>query len=95
MELIGTENVKLSEKEMNMITELVIKEEEMETMEKMNKVQKSEKDDGTSAPVSKITTETIFKKTAAPIVDSKIVSNTKIPPLPPTSIPKSDETKKL
>lgn len=95
MELIGTENVKLSEKEMDMITQLVIKEEEMETLEKMNKVQKSDKDDSpTAAPVSKVTTEPI-KKSTAPIVDTKIVSDSKIPPLPPTSKPNSDETKKL
>lgn len=81
---------------MDMITQLVIKEEEMETIEKMNKVQKSDKVDGSqAAPVSKVTTETIIKKSALPIVDSKIVSDTKIPPLPPTSQPKSDETKKL
>lgn len=81
---------------MDMITQLVIKEEEMETIEKMNKVQKSDKDDcPQAAPVSKVTTEPIVKKSTAPIVDSKIVSDSKIPPLPPTSKPNSDETKKL
>lgn len=81
---------------MDMITQLVIKEEEMETIEKMNKIQQLEKDDVTGIPVPKVTasTETV-KKTIPPIVDSKIVSDTKIPPLPPTSSPKSDETKKL
>lgn len=81
---------------MDMITQLVIKEEEMETIEKMNKVQQLEKDDVTCVPAPKVTssTETV-KKTITSIVDSKIVSDTKIPPIPPTSTPKSDETKKL
>lgn len=80
---------------MDMITQLVIKEEEMETIEKMNKVQKLEKDDVAQATAPKVitTSDTIPKKT--PIIDSKIVSDTKIPPLPPTSTTKSDETKKL
>jgi len=96
LELIGTENVKLSTKEMDMITQLVIKEEEMETIEKMNKVQQLEKDDVAQAATPKVTTsETIPKITVTPIIDSKIVSDTKIPPLPPTNITKSDETKKL
>jgi hypothetical protein len=97
LELIGTENVKLSTKEMDMITQLVIKEEEMETIEKMNKVQQLEKDDVAQAATPKVTTtsETIPKKSVTTIIDSKIVSDTKIPPLPPTNITKSDETKKL
>ncbi|XP_015369714.1 PREDICTED: LETM1 and EF-hand domain-containing protein anon-60Da, mitochondrial-like [Diuraphis noxia] len=97
LELIGTENIKLSSKEMDMITQLVIKEEEMETIEKMNKIQKSEKDDLTQTTTPKVvtTSETITKKTVTPIIDSKIVSDSKIPPLPPTSSTKSDETKKL
>ncbi|CAH1726698.1 mitochondrial proton/calcium exchanger protein-like [Aphis gossypii] len=96
LELIGTENVKLSTKEMDMITQLVIKEEEMETIEKMNKVQQLEKDDVAQTATPKVTTsETIPKITVTPIIDSKIVSDTKIPPLPPTNITKSDETKKL
>lgn len=97
LELIGTENIKLSTKEMDMITQLVIKEEEMETIEKMNKVQKLEKDDleQATAPKVTITSETIPKKTVTPIIDSKIIADTKIPPLPPTSTTKSDETKKL
>jgi len=95
--LIGTENIKLSSKEMDMITQLVIKEEEMETIEKMNKIQKSEKDDLTLATAPKVITssETNTNKLVTPIIDSKIVSDTKIPPLPPTSSTKSDETKKL
>jgi len=97
LELIGTENIKLSTKEMDMITQLVIKEEEMETIEKMNKIQKLEKDDVAQATAPKViaTSETIPKKTITPIIDSKIVSDTKIPPLPPTSSTKSDEPKKL
>lgn len=97
MELIGTENIKLSTKEMDMITQLVIKEEEMETMEKMNKVQQLEKDDVSQATAPKIitTSETIPKPNVTPIIDSKVVSSTKIPPMPPTSTTKSDETKKL
>lgn len=96
LELIGTENIKLSTKEMDMITQLVIREEEMETIEKMNKIQKLEKDDVAQATAPKvITSETIPKITVTPIIDSKIVSDTKIPPLPPTSSTKSDETKKL
>jgi hypothetical protein len=96
LELIGTENVKLSNKEMDMITQLVIKEEELETIEKIKKVKQMEKDDVTGIPMPKITTSTeTVKKTITPIVDSKIVSESKIPPLPPTSSPKSDETKKL
>lgn len=81
---------------MDMITQLVIKEEEMETIEKMNKVQQLEKDDVTCVPAPKVTasSETI-KKTIKPIADSKIVSDSKLPPIPPTSTPKSDETKKL
>ncbi|KAL5233899.1 hypothetical protein ACI65C_001309 [Semiaphis heraclei] len=97
LELIGTENIKLSSKEMDMITQLVIKEEEMETIEKMNKIQKSEKDDLTQATAPKVITssETITKKPVTPIIDSKIVSDTKISPLPPPSSTKPDETKKL
>lgn len=96
LELIGTENIKLSTKEMDMITQLVIREEEMETIEKMNKIQKLEKYDVAQATAPKvITSETIPKITVTPIIDSKIVSDTKIPPLPPTSSTKSDETKKL
>jgi LETM1 and EF-hand domain-containing protein 1 len=97
LELIGTENIKLSTKEMDMITQLVIKEEEMETIEKMNKIQKLEKDDVAQATATKViaTSETIPKKTITQIIDSKIVSDTKIPPLPPTSSTKSDEPKKL
>lgn len=92
IELIGTDNVKLSSKEMDLITQLVIKEEEMETIEKMNKVQKSEdKDDVTQAAIPNVqsTTENSPKKILTPIVDSKI------PPLPPTSTIKPDESKKL
>lgn len=98
MELIGTENVKLSSKEMDMIAQLVIKEEEMETIEKMNKVQKEDQSSDCEAQGTKVTqkTETVSKKTVTPIVDSsKIVSNSKIPPIPPTITPKSDDSKKL
>jgi len=94
LELIGTENVKLSNKEMDMIAQLVIKEEEMETMEKINKVQKSDVAQ-TTAPKVATTIETVPKKTITPTVDSKINSDTKIPPLPPTSTTKSDKTGKL
>jgi len=82
---------------MDMITQLVIKEEEMETIEKMNKAQKLDKDDVSqaTAPKAKASAETVTKKTLTPIVDSKITTETKIPPIPPTSSTKSDETKKL
>lgn len=97
LELIGTENIKLSNKEMDMITQLVIKEEEMETIEKMNKVQMSDKDNAAQATAPKVTTttETVSKKTVTPIVDSKVTTDTKIPPIPPTNTTKSDEMKKL
>lgn len=82
---------------MDMITQLVIKEEEMETIEKMNKVQKSDKNNVAQEMAPKITTttETIPKKIVTPIIDSKIVSDSKIPPIPPTSTTKPDDTKKL
>lgn len=82
---------------MDMITQLVIKEEEMETIEKMNKVQKSDNDDATQTMSPKATTiaETVTKKTVTTIVDSKITTDTILPPIPPTSTTKSDETKKL
>lgn len=96
LELIGTENVKLSTKEMDMITQLVIKEEEMETIEKMNKVQKSDQENAAQAPKVGSATETIPKKPVTPIVDSsKIISNSKIPPIPPKITPKPDNSKKL
>jgi len=97
LELIGTENVKLSTKEMNMIAQLVIKEEEMEIMEKMNKVQKLDQDVGEAqSPKIMTSTEKSSKKPVISIVDSsKIVSDTKIPPIPPTSTPKSEDSKKL
>jgi len=92
--LIGNENVKLSTKERNMIAQLVMKEEEMETMEKMNKVQKSEHEDSASENAS--TANTVPLKTVTPIVDSsKIVSDSKIPPIPPPITPKPDDSKKL
>lgn len=96
LELIGTENVKLSTKEMDMITQLVIKEEEMETIEKMNKVQKSDQENAAQAPKVETATETVSKKPVTPIVDSsKIISNSKIPPIPPKITPKPDNSKKL
>lgn len=81
-----------------MIAQLVIKEEEMETMEKINKVQKLDKNGvapTTTTPKVAATSETVPKKSITPTVDSKINSDTKIPPLPPTSTKKPDETGKL
>lgn len=81
-----------------MIAQLVIKEEEMETIEKINKVQKLDKNDVAPTTIAlKVATtiETVPKKNITPTVDSKINSDTKIPPLPQTSIKKPDETGKL
>lgn len=82
---------------MDMIAELVIREEEMETLEKMNKIQKTGNDDVAQKTDNKVTksTETAAKNRITPIIDSKIVSDSKIPPIPPTNTTKSDETKKL
>lgn len=100
LELIGTEHMELSNKEMDMIAQLVIKEEEMETMEKMNKVQKLKKDDNTTPPPppkkTTNTAETVSKATVPPpIVDSKIVSDSKIPQIPPSNDTNPDKTNKL
>lgn len=96
LELIGTENVKLSTKEMNMIAQLVMKEEEMETIEKMNKVQKCEHEDSTQASKNASTANSVPQKTVTPIVDSsKIISDSKIPPIPPPITPKPDDSKKF
>lgn len=95
IETIGTENIKLSNKEMDMITQLVIKEEEMETIEKMNKVHKDEiAHAAISIPKLSTSNEMVSKKIITPIVDSKIISDTKIPPIPPTSTTKSADAKK-
>ncbi|VVC30884.1 LETM1-like,EF-hand domain pair,Letm1 ribosome-binding domain,EF-hand domain [Cinara cedri] len=95
IETIGTENVKLSNKEMDMITQLVMKEEEMEILEKMNKVQKDEiAQAATTIPKISTTKETASVKIITPIVDSKIISDAKIPPIPPTNTTKPADIKK-
>ncbi|XP_050548757.1 mitochondrial proton/calcium exchanger protein-like [Daktulosphaira vitifoliae] len=94
LELIGTENVKLSTKEMDMIAELVIKEEEMETIEKLNKVQKLDKDDQKLASKNMSFNDNSTSKITKSIIDPKI-SNDQITPIPPVSSNKSDEAKKI